>query len=65
VRELAEQPGETDPGEAHIDESTDEESLVVLNYPTSSKGDDDHADYSHRREHLLRVEGTGRAVHRL
>jgi len=39
-----EQPGETDPGEANIDESTDEESLVVLNYPTSSKGDDDHAD---------------------
>jgi len=39
-----EQPGETDPGEANIDESTDEESLVVLNYPTSSKGDPDHAD---------------------
>jgi len=39
-----EQPDETDPGEASIDESTDEESLVVLNYPTSSKGDPDHAD---------------------
>ena len=28
-----EQPRETDPGEANIDESTDEESLVVLTSP--------------------------------
>ncbi|MXW26060.1 MAG: hypothetical protein F4Z77_07220 [Dehalococcoidia bacterium] len=39
-----EQPGEIDEGEAHIDETTDDASLVVLNYPDSQKGDDDHAD---------------------
>ncbi|MXZ87486.1 MAG: hypothetical protein F4Z07_01355 [Dehalococcoidia bacterium] len=39
-----EQPGEIDEGEAHIDEATDDASLVVLNYPDSQKGDDDHAD---------------------